>query len=251
MTNEMNKEFCCPDFAVTSDDPSVEVVTLLYAGNRVCVMGDDLDTVTPDRLDMIVRQAGLEFLRAVFVDKDLNKFQALYRLLRHLGHCPEAKEWELPLVFGVDRPTTVQLCLAHGSAEICEQNFRFSVFNEGHPLRLNSGSPIKQISGVARCMQMAANANAMEEVDFYTVLLERYLATFYGVLFNQAAFLLDPRGILATLKAQDSWETMSDFVLRYQTHYEAEWRAGKAPSVPLLEDEILDITNSNQVTLIN
>lgn len=249
MTTGSSKEFCFPDLAITPDDPNTITVALLYEGNRVCVVGDDLETATPDRLDSIIWTAEQEFVRAVAL-KDLNKFQALYRLLRHLGQCPEAKEWDTPIVLGVDMPTTVQLCLCHGTAEICEQNFRFSVFNEGHLLRSNSGSPIKQISGAARCMDMAASSGAMEEAAFYAVLLERYLATIYGVVFNQVPFVLDPRGLLAALKAQDSWEAMSDVVLRYQKHYEAEWRAGHAPVTPVLDDEILDVLNPNQVKLI-
>jgi hypothetical protein len=167
------------------------------------------------------------------VENDLGRFQTAYLHLESLGQPPEFKEWPVPSFPWCPTSTTFQVCLRWGSAAICEQNFRFCVLSEYDLLRTTPSAPLVQVAGVARCLTIALGNGADDEANFYTLLLERLVATLYEVVFKRHPAMLDPQALLAHLEAKDSWEALADVVLPYQRHYEKAWRAGQARSAPL------------------
>lgn len=201
--------------------------------------------------EIATRLAGDTFLRAVLTH-DLGLFQASYGVLRDkCGVDLETSKWHLRSESGdkVGSFTTRRLCLHFGSLQICEQNFRFSLFNEGSLLR--EPGPFGHIDGLARCLLAATEAGAEREMAFFGSLAERYVATLFQVTFNQRPGLLRPDCLLTFMREKfTAYSVVAPLIEKYQEHYEREWIAGRAPASPVLWDEMLDPNSPEQVLIL-
>lgn len=211
-----------------------EVICTMQWPDGVVSMSEDFDDMTPDRQTRVIAFAGGQLWEAIS-NHDLQRFQAYYQFLRdQLQRDMEAYKFHVdnyrergPISISVGRAA-----LDFGAWQIAEQNFRFTLFRHDDLYRDTVGSPFKQIDGISRVIAASIVDNAHK--DFF-LLAERYIATFYEVIFQQIPEVFKPpHDVPSFMKANfPQYRQIESLVSKYHSYYEAKVLAGEAPNPPI------------------